>query len=188
MIIGAIVGSLIYFAFQMVMWVGGFHKDFYTYAAKQDTILSGLSANLTAEGLYMMPMADHNSPDFKAQQEQLEKKMPGNPWAMVFYHPKMEEFSVNSLILGILYAFLGAFLAAYVIYNGKFPSFWSRFTVSMLFALFALIQGVLGNMNWWNFPWSFIKPQVIDLVIGWALCSLWLGWFVKNPKAVLQDK
>jgi hypothetical protein len=180
MIIGAIVGTLIYFGFQTVMWMGGVHKDFYTYAAKQDTVLSNLSANLPAEGLYMMPMADPKSPDFKSRQQELEKTMIGNPWAMVFYHPKMEEFSARTLIMGIVYSFIGAFIAAFVIYMGKFPCYWSRFTVSMLFAVFTLVLGVLSNMNWWSFPWGFIKHQVLDLVIGWGLCSVWLAWFVKN--------
>ena len=180
MIIGAIVGTLIYFGFQTLMWMGGFHKDFYKYATKQDTILSSLSANLPSEGLYMMPMADPQSPDFKSRQQELEKTMVGNPWAMVFYHPKMEEFSARTLIMGIVYSFIGAFIAAFVIYMGKFPCYWSRFTVSMLFAVFTLAQGVLSNMNWWSFPWGFTKHQVLDLVIGWGLCSVWLAWFVKN--------
>jgi len=181
MLIGAIVGAIIYFGFQTIMWMGGFHKDFYTYTAKQDTVLSSLSANLPMEGLYMMPMADPNSPDFKVKQEELEKHMVGNPWAMVFYHPNMKDFSAGTLILGILFAFLGAFIAAFIIYMGKFPCFWGRFTTSMLFAVFALITSVFSTMNWWEFPWSFIKPQVVDLFIGWLLVSIWLGWFVKNP-------
>ena len=178
-IIGAIVGAIIYFGFQTTMWVGGFPKDFYPYSARQDTILACLSQNLPQEGLYMMPMADQTRPDFKDRQAELEKTMVGNPWAMVFYHPKMAAFSVSTLLLGVLYAFVAAFIAAFVMYMGKFPCFWSRFTVSMLFAVFTLAQGVLCDMNWWEFPWSFVKPQVIDLAIGWGLCSLWLGWFVR---------
>ena len=178
-IIGAVVAALIYFGIQTLMWVGGFHRDFYSYAAKQDTILSALSAHLPAEGMYMMPMADNQSPDFKTQQEQIEKTMTGNPWAMVFFHPEMAEFSPRTMILGFGYTLLGAFLAALILFMGKFPTFWSRFTVSMLFAVFALALGPMSTMNWWEFPWNFVKAQVLDLAIGWTLCSLWLGWFVK---------
>lgn len=188
MIIGAIVGAIIYFGFQTLMWVGGFHSDFYSYAAKQDTLLSTLSTSLPAEGMYMMPMADNQSPDFKAQQERLEKTMIGNPWAMVFYHPKMEDFSARTMILGLAYALLGAFIAAFVMFMGKFPCFWSRFTVSMLFAVFALALGAMSTMNWWEFPWSFIKTQVLDLLIGWGLCSVWLAWFVKSRDVVAQKQ
>jgi hypothetical protein len=53
----------------------------------------------------------------------------------------------------------------------------------MSFAVFTLAQGVLSNMNWWSFPWGFIKPQVFDLVIGWGLCSAWLGWYVRSKAA-----
>lgn len=181
-IIGALIGTLIYFGFQTTMWVGGFHKDFYTHAKQQDTILKVLSQTLPVEGMYMMPMADQNSPDYKSRQKELEKTMVGNPWAMVFYHPKMADFAVSTMVMGIIYAFLSALIAAFIMYMGKFSCFWSRFTVSMLFAAFALLQGPLANMNWWEFPWGFAKTQVVDLVIGWGLCSLWLGWFVK-PRA-----
>lgn len=185
-IIGTLVGTVIYFGFQAVMWMGGFHRDFYTYAAKQDTVLNILTRNLPGEGLYMMPMADPKNPDFKSHQEKLEKTMVGNPWAMVFYHPKMSDFSASYLLMGILYTLIAALITTIVLYYGKFPGFWSRFFVSMAFALFALSQGVLNNMNWWSFPWSFVKPQVIDLVIGWGLCSVWFAWFVKMKKAPVQ--
>jgi hypothetical protein len=184
-IIGALVGTLIYFGFQALMWMGGFHKDFYTYTPNQDTIMATLAANLSADGLYMMPMADANSPDFKSKQSELEKKMPGNPWVMIFYHPKMADFSLAVLFMGLLYAFIAALVTAFVLYFGKFPGFWWRFSVALCFALFTLAQGVMNEMNWWSYPWNFVKPQVMDLVIGWGLCSVWLAWFVK-PKALAE--
>jgi hypothetical protein len=185
-IIGTIVGTIIYFGYQSVMWMGGFHKDFYTYAAKQDTVIKALSENLPAEGLYMMPMSDPKSPDFKAKQEKLEKTMVGNPWAMVFYHPAMSAFSASNLLKGIMHALIGALIVALVLYFGKFSGFWRRFFVSMAFAVFTLAMAVFSEMNWWSFPWSFVKPSVMDLLIGWGLCSVWLAWFVKAKEDVTR--
>ncbi len=188
-IIGTIVGTIIYFAFQSVMWEGGFHRDFYTYTPNQDTVMHALARNLPKEGLYMMPMSDPESPDFKTQQEKREKAMVGNPWAMVFFHPKMDNFSAGYLLMGLFYTLVSVLLAALVIFYSNFPGFWSRFLVSMAFAAFVLAQNVFAGMNWWSFPWSFIKPQVIDLIVGWGLCSIWLAWFVrKKPASVHQSE
>lgn len=178
--IGTIVATIIYFAFQSIMWMSGFHKDFYTYTPKQDTVMHVLAASLPAEGMYMMPMADPKSPDFRVQQDKLEKTMIGNPWTMIFYHPKMKDFSASYLLIGILYSLIAALIAAVVLYYTKFPLFCQRFFLSMAFVVFTLAQGVLGYTNWWSFPWSFIKPQVFDLVVGWILCSVWLAWFIKT--------
>jgi len=184
-IIGTIVGTVIYFGFQAVMWMGGFHRDFYTYTSKQDTILNILSINLPVEGLYMMPMADPKSPDFKSSQEKLEKTMVGNPWAMIFFHPKMDDFSFSYLLMGILYTFFAVLIASIVLYYSKLNGFWPRFLLSMAFAVFALSQGVLNEMNWWSYPWSFVKAQVHDLTFGWGLCSVWLALFVKTKTATV---
>jgi hypothetical protein len=185
-IIGTLVGTVIYFVFQTIMWMGGFHKDFYTYAAKQDTVMKALSANLPSEGLYMMPMADPKSPDFKVQQEKLEKTMVGNPWAMVFYHPRMSAFSAFYLLKGIMHALIATLVVALVLWYSKFSGFWHRFFVSMAFAVFTLVMAVFSDMNWWSFPWSFVQTQVIDLVFGWGLCSVWLAWFVKLKNTPVQ--
>ena len=61
-IIGTLVGTVIYFVYQSVMWVGGFHQDFNTYTARQDTILQVLNRTLKADGLYMMPMEIRKTP------------------------------------------------------------------------------------------------------------------------------
>ena len=126
-IIGTLVGTVIYFAFQAIMWEGGFHKDFTLYAAKQDTILKVLDTSLNRDGLYMMPMADVNSPDFKAQQQTIEKQMVGRPWAMVFYHRAMAEFSPAFLIMGIIYTLLSCFLVCCVLYYAGFKSFFTTY-------------------------------------------------------------
>jgi hypothetical protein len=179
-IVATLVGTIIYFGFQSIMWMGGFHRDFYSYAPGQDTVMKALSANLPAEGLFMMPMADPSSPDFKAQQEKLEKAMPGNPWAMVFYHPKMSEFSAFYLLKGLMHALIGALIVALVLWYANFPVYWQRFLASMAFAVFTIVMAILSDMNWWTYPWSFVKPQVIDLVFGWGLCSVWMAWFVRR--------
>ena len=86
-----------------------------------------------------------------------------------------------------MHVLIGALLVSLVLYYSKFTGFWQRFMVSMAFAGFTLVMAVFSDMNWWSYPWSFIKPQVMDLVIGWGLCSVWLAWFVKAKESVMRD-
>jgi hypothetical protein len=179
-LISTLVGTVIFFAWQMLMWMGGFHSDFYTYTPKQDTVMQFLAQNLGEDGMYFMPAVDAKAPDAKAQEEKMMTERVGKPWAMVNYHATMDGFESSYVLLGILYSLLACLIASWVIYTGQFPSFALRFMVGFGFGLFTLMQGVLDDMNWWGLPWNFVKPEVIDLTLGWGLCAAWMGWYLKK--------
>lgn len=88
-IIGALVGAIIFFVFQAAMWMGGIHKDVYSYTPNQEQILDNLNRNLSAEGMYMMPALDPASNPSHEQEETYMAQNVGKPWAMVFYHTSM---------------------------------------------------------------------------------------------------
>jgi phosphoglycerol transferase MdoB-like AlkP superfamily enzyme len=182
-IIGSVVATVIFFAFQTVMWMGGFHNDFNTYTDKQPAIMQVLNDNLDKDGMYMMPTGDWSQPDAAAQEEKIMTENMGKPWAMVFYHKQMAGMEMSAMLLGLLYTFISCLIAALILFYGKFNSFQSRFLVAFGLALFTLMQGVLDDMNWWGYPWSFVKPEVIDLTLGWGICALWLAWYVKNTES-----
>jgi hypothetical protein len=179
-IISTLVGTVIFFAFQTIMWMGGIHSDFRSYSPNQTPIMDALNANLKEEGLYMLPMVDPASPTKKEDEEKIWNENSGKSWAMIFYHPSMSGMSMSYILIGILYSLIGCLVTAMIIFHGNFPTFTSRFYVSMGLSIFALCQGVLDEMNWWSYPWSFIRPQVIDLIIGWGICSLWFAWYLKK--------
>lgn len=179
-LIGALVAAVIFFVYQAAMWMGGAHQNFYNYKANQQEVLNYLDEQFDADGLYMLPSVDPGSQNQMEQEQKLNEESIGKPWAMVFYHEKMEDMSANYMLMGFLYTLIAALMVSMVLYFGGFNSFGPRFLVSMAFAVFTLSQGVLDDMNWWSFPWSFIKPQVIDLVFGWGITSLWLAWFVRK--------
>jgi hypothetical protein len=179
-LIGTLVGTILYFTFQSAMWVGGFHDDFTSYTPNQDSIMQCLQKNISEDGLYSMPNTDPNSPNALKDNKMVMKESIGKPWAMVFYHQKMMEMSTVYILKGVFYSLVACLLVSIVLYSGSFTTFGGRFIVSMSFALFAISQGVMDDMNWWSFPWSFIKPQLIDLFFGWGLCSVWLAWYVKK--------
>ena len=85
-IIGSLVGTIIFFALQSALWMGGFHNDFSSYTPNQAPIMNALGQNLSEDGVFMMPMADPKSATVKQDEEKLMKEGAGKPWAMVFYH------------------------------------------------------------------------------------------------------
>jgi hypothetical protein len=178
-VIGSIVGTIIYFGWQAVMWMSGVHNDFSRYSDKQQAVLQCISENLTEEGAYFMPLPDPSQKMTHEQQEERMKEQIGKPWVMIFYHPSMSG-ERTSLFFGLFYNLIGCFMVALVIFYGSFPTFGMRFIVSLVFALFALIQGPFQEMNWFSFPGHFQKAAIIDIFFGWLLCSLWLAWYVKR--------
>jgi len=185
-LIGTIIATVIFFGYQATMWMGGFHNDFCLYSGQQDTIMHSLNSAHLKDGLYMMPSCDPTVMKDHKQMEDAMKKNVGKPWAMIFYHTAMEDMQAGSMIKGIMHVFFACLFVCLVLYNGSFSSFGSRFMVSMAFSLFALVLGPMNEMNWWGFPWGFIKTSVIDLTLGWAICSIWLAYYVKKKMPIAQ--
>jgi len=178
-LINTVVATVIFFAWQSLMWMGGFNDGFSSYTPKQDALMESLNANLDKDGMYMLPSVDPNLPNAKEMEEKLMQERMGKPWAMINFHKSME-FTYSYMIIGLVYTLLACLIASMVVYHGQFLTFSSRFLVAFAFGLFTLTQGVLDDMNWWSYPWSFVKPEVMDLTLGWGLTSLWTAWYLRR--------
>jgi hypothetical protein len=58
------------------------------------------------------------------------------------------------------------------------PGFGTRLGFVMLFSIFVILQAQLTGMNWWSTPFHSAIGEIIDLLIAWFLCGLWLAWFI----------
>jgi hypothetical protein len=181
-IIGTLVATVIYFVYQSAAWMGGLHDDISSYTPKQAEILQYLSQNLTEDGVYFLPSVDPNHPDKQNEHQRVMEASVGKPWVMIFYHKSMSPMDPMYIVWGVIYSLIACLIAAMLLYYGKFETFGARFLAVFALGLFAISQGVMDDMNWWSYPWSFVKAQVIDLTIGWALPSLWLGWYMKKNR------
>lgn len=178
-ILGAIIAAIIAFALQAAAWMGNFHTAYTYYIKNQDTVVKFLQDNLQKDGSYILPNVDPNLP--QDQKEKLMKQYMDKPWAMVFYHSKMNDSMTSSMIFGFIHNLLTAFFIALVLYKGDFKTFWGRFFVSISFFLVVIMIGVYENVLWFEMPHQFISPQLWDIVIDWGIASIWLAFFVKKP-------
>lgn len=145
--------------------------------------MATLQKNITEEGLYMLPSLPPGT-SMEEHQKAMESNA-GKPWVMLSYHNALENNMGKQMGLGLLLNMLGAFLIAMLMDKAApvLGSFGARFMFAMTFALFVLVQSELMNWNWWHTPGHFLSGEIIDNLLGWALCSAWLSWYMGRKTA-----
>jgi uncharacterized membrane protein len=176
-IIGSIVGAIIVFAWQALSWtVIGVHDDQMKYTPAQDEILTLLNSKITEEGLYSMPSGATEKEAMDAAE-----KNEGKPWATVIYHKEYHMKMASRMIRGFL---VDLFLVISLIYvltrGGAVPVARRVFAGSVAWGLAFFLAGIYTGHIWFDLPWHMIKGDLIDNVVAWSLCGIWLGWWLNR--------
>ncbi len=175
-IIGSLVGAIIIFAWQAASWMFlGIHYSQMKYTPAQNEIMSVLSANIKEDGLYMLP----NAPS-KKDHEQLKKDMEGKPWATVIYHPTWKNNMPMQMIRGFLVCFVMVLLLVIALSKGGMPNFMGFMTGSLCVGVLTFLWGPYMGHNWFELPWHMIRGDIIDAIVAWGLCGVWLGWWMNK--------
>ena len=176
-LIGSVIGAIIIFAWQGLSWmVMGVHDSSMKYHPAQKEIMDVISANITEDGLYMMPSAQT-----KKEQEAMMKEMEGKPWVSVIYHKSFNGDTTMRLIRAFL---IDVFLVISLIYilmrGGTVPIPRRVFSGAVALGLaFFLWSPYMGHV-WFDLPWHMIKGDLIDALVAWSLCGAWLGWWLNR--------
>lgn len=176
-------GTLILFGWQSLSWmVLPVHSDTLKYAPQQSEIMESLRKNIPAAGAYRMPGTDPSADLSFEDMETQSKEHAGKPWALIFYNTSFEGMSAGTMMGGVLLNLAAVVLAVLLFHaaGAGNRSFAAAFGLIMVLPAFCILQPVLQNMNWWSFPWHFMKGEIIDLVIGWSLCGAFLTWYLKK--------
>lgn len=184
-VLATLIATIILFVWQSLSWVVfSLHDDAYKYSPQQGEIISVLNSNLPEEGAYAIPGTKPGT-SYKDMEEESKLHM-GKPWAVIFYHNTFEGMSTSNMITGILLNLVAAMIAVSLLHMGSAyqKTFLIRMISVMLLPLFCIFQSILQNWNWWSFPWHFIKGDIMDLIIGWGLCAIFLAWYFGKPVKV----
>ena len=181
-LIAALVGMIIIFGYQTLSWtVLSVHKNAILYSKDQDAIMVVLSQHLTENCIYNMPAP----PPGASMQENKDmmKKMDGKPWASVNYHTSMRVNWMPQMVLGLLFNLVCILLVIMVINRAgiAFATFGSKLALVMTFSIFLVFGGPLMYWNRWD-PTNYVIPDVVDIIVGWLLCGLWLAWYLGRPQ------
>ena len=177
-IIGAFVGAILVFGWQSVAHTVMHHHDAgYKTVPNQDSVIAGFTSIFKEEGQYFVPMIDLITTS--EEREKWMKSMEGKPWAMVVYHSAMKGDMTMQMIRSFFTAFLCVLLLIGIL--GKFPGSFGNIFLKCLGAGFFTFMFVWYNQNIWMFtPWEVVQGELIDSLVAWGLCGLWLGQFLKK--------
>ncbi|MFI5133909.1 MAG: hypothetical protein ACHQEB_06205 [Chitinophagales bacterium] len=175
-VIGSLVGAIIVFVWQFVSWSFlPVHNNSMKYTTNQDQIMAALNANLTEDGLYTMPSA----PTKKGQQDMM-KSMEGKPSASVIYHKSTDTGMTMRMIRGFLVDFFLVISLIYVLTRGGNPIPRRAFSGAVALGLFAFIWTDYTGHIWFDLPWHMIMGDLIDSIVAWGLCGIWVGWWLNR--------
>ena len=178
-LIGSFVGALLMFGWQGLSWmVLGIHNDAQKYHPAQDSIINFLSSTIKEEGTYMLPTAKPGASN--KEHKDLMKEMEGKPWASVTYHKSFNEHMVMSMIRGFLVNFVIILLLVVLLTKGGLPGFSGIVTGSLCVGVITFLWGPYTGHIWYDLPWSMIRGDMLDAVVAWGLCGLWLGWWMNR--------
>jgi hypothetical protein len=174
--IGALVGGMLVFTWQSLSWtLLNLHEAEYKQAPNQDALISSLSQ--LEEGQYMVPRANENATT--KEMEDFQKKMldEKKPWAVINYHKVYKTDMTMNMIRGLIVTLIAAFLVCWVLMKQT-----SSFGTTFLSSLFIGVAGYLfipySGHIWFENPGA--TTHLIDAIVSWGLCGIWLGWWLNR--------
>lgn len=186
LIISTTVGALILFLWSAISWMAlPIHHQSLLYTPAQDTILKIINNNIDKSGTYMLPAADNRDvemwdPEYEKENQRIMEENQGKPFAMIFYVKEGMQMDARRFIVGYVFECFSVLIAVIILLaaGDKLKSFYMRWWIVMLLAVIICIEGYLMNWNWMSYPWHYIKGSIVDQLIGWGLCGIWLAWYL----------
>jgi hypothetical protein len=180
LIIGALIGGILIFLWLTLSWtVLNLHGKEYQKASNQDEVMPFLSSHFTHDGQYRLPMIDQNASS--EEHQKFMDSMKGKPWAVVSYHASYDADMVKNILIGLVAAILAAAFVCWILMKNTNSSFGTTFISCVLIGLAGYLFIPFSNRIWFETPG--LKTNVIDTLVSWGLCGIWLGWWLNRKKA-----
>ena len=181
MIVGALVGGIILFAWQFLTW--GFlhlHEAQQKYTPKQDSILSYLGTQFSEDGAFMLPSyAPGTSRD---EMEKQMKTYEGKPWAQVIYHKSMPGMNKMFMNMGrsLLVNFIIIWMLCWLLLKIPAASFGTVFLGTIGTGIIVFLHAPYTMHIWYG---SFdLIAHFTDALVAWGVTGIWLGWWLTGKK------
>lgn len=179
LLIGALVGGILVFLWQTLSWtVLDLHAKEYQKAANQDEVMSFLSSHFTQDGQYYLPNLDRSASS--EEHQKFMDDMKGKPWAVLTWHQVYDADMVMNIVRGLLVAIIMAALVCWVLMKNTNSSFGKTFISTVALGVVAFLFIPYSMRIWFQTPG--IMTNLVDTLVAWGLCGIWLGWWLNRKK------
>ena len=182
-IIGALVGAVLVFGWQAVSHMFLHHHDAsLKQIPDQENAINTLSQIFKEDGQYLVPRSNPT-----ASQEEMAKfneGMKGKPWALITYHTSDDTDMAMSAIRSFTTAFFCVLIFIWLI-NKTNTTFSAIFLRSLGLSILIFLFVWYNSNIWMQTPWEVLRAELIDLVVAWGLCGIWLGaWLPEKRRKI----
>ena len=164
LIIGALVGSILLFAWPTLSWtILNLHASEFQQAKDEAGVMNYLNSQFSEDGQYMIPTA---SPDATSEEmEKLQADMKGKPWTVISYHKSYDVNMMTNIIRGFLAILVAAFFVCWILMKQTNSSFMGTFLSCVFIGVAGLVSNRSGRCQ---------RMRLLDLVlIRWMRCLQW---------------
>jgi hypothetical protein len=179
LVIASLVGGIIIFIWQTLSWAAlNMHHASQEYTPKQDTIMAFLNQQFTTEGAYLLPAYPPGT-----SREEMEKTMSlrtGKPWMQIQYHPSLNVNMGANIGKGLITDIILVGLACWILMKMSPAGFGKIFMACLFIGVIVFLNSPFTIHIW--YPKADIGIHLLDAIVGWGLCGLWLGWYLAPKK------
>jgi hypothetical protein len=176
LVIASLVGGIIIFAWQTLSWtVLNLHGASQEYTPKQDSIMAFLNTQFSDDAAYLLPSYPRGT-----SYDEIQKTMgtrDGKPWMQIQYHRSLHVNMGENIGRGLINDIIIVGLLCWVLMRMKGAGFGTIFITCLITGLIVFLNSPYTVHIW--YPKADINAHLVDAIISWGICGLWMGWYLK---------
>lgn len=189
-ILAAILGTLVVFAWGAVSWIAlDLWDDELRDLPQADVLMPEIRGSIDQPGAYVFPPMPVMSDDIDAEEEQrlmdawTEASRQGPTGILLVRPDGVDPGRPSMFVFGLLLEFGGSLLVAVVLATAARAGHGlaGRVAIGAAVVGFAVISGVLVPSNFMVHPSGWVRAMTGDLAVGWGLATLVIALVVKSP-------
>ena len=179
LIVGALVGGIIAFAWQTASHTFlDLHYAAERHSPKQDTVLAFLQSIGMEEGNYLLPRLPQGAS--AEEMEAFTGMLAGKPWATLSYRQAWDADMGSNILRGFLSTILMAGLLTWIVMQMASPAYMTVVLACVFVGLVGFVTFPYAAHVWYRV--GSVRADLADAVMMWGLCGLWLGWWVRRTR------